>query len=78
MPTDFWESLPWNARFLDAWQALAEQGYCDEFGGMQFMRISQEWVAAGCPLPAAEFIFVRANDAAPGSERGIFRGEGSR
>jgi len=49
---------------LDFWRAydrLSEEGACDAVGGMESLRVFEEWLDAGSPRSLGEFIRCRAN-----------------
>lgn len=48
-------------RFFNAYQTLSEMGACDTPGGHEYRRVLTEWIKAGKPEPAADFIRVGAN-----------------
>lgn len=50
-----------TAEFLALYAALAEHGHCDSAGGMEYRRVVDEWLQAGRPEDAVNFIKRRAN-----------------
>jgi hypothetical protein len=49
------------AVFDQVHRTLADQGRCDETGGMEYRRVRREWFDAGCPADVEVFISDRAN-----------------
>ena len=47
--------------FRQAYTRLAEDGYCDEPGGMEYRRVREEWVYGGASQDVDGFIRWRAN-----------------
>ena len=50
-----------NSDFLEAYERLAEDGKCDDPGGMECQRVFGEWELAGRPSDIDSFIRIRAN-----------------
>lgn len=57
--------VEWN----ELWHHLADLGACDGFGGAEYHRITEQWIAAQMPLDMADFIRQRAN-ASPDGKHG--------
>ena len=51
----------WLLVFVSCWDCLAEEGQCDERGGMEYSRVLREWVLAGEPRDCERFIREHAN-----------------
>jgi len=47
--------------FDAAWDALEEQGKCDSRGGMEYLRVLEEWAGYCRPMTVAQFIEASAN-----------------
>lgn len=47
--------------FLETYQILSLEGWCDGAGGCEYRRVRAEWEAAGRPRQIAAFIRWRAN-----------------
>ena len=47
--------------FSDAWHFLQNDSRVDSVGGAQFERVHEEWIDAGRPESARDFILARAN-----------------
>lgn len=48
--------------FFDVtWAALADAGWCDDIGGMEYQRVLKEWLSLAVPPDVTEFIKRRAN-----------------
>jgi len=56
-------------QFRRWWKHCAELGECDFIDGLEYDRVSAEWIAAGCPWPAWEFIRNAANRPASAEPR---------
>ncbi len=55
------EMNPARAAFRRAWNRLADFGTCDGWGGMECLRVWDEWLEAGLPPDVEAFIAERAN-----------------
>lgn len=52
----------WNKQTFDyAWESLAEGGYCDARGGLEYQRVMKHWFALQMPYPCTDFILRHAN-----------------
>lgn len=47
--------------FNATWRELATWTVCDEFGGAEYRRVLEEYIAAGCPVDVEAFIREAAN-----------------
>lgn len=47
--------------FHVCWERLAEDGFCDAVGSMEWKRVIQEWVEARCPAEIEDCIRESAN-----------------
>jgi hypothetical protein len=47
------------AQFVETYAVGAQRGFCDTPGGMEFRRISAQWLDAGMPLNMIRFIIER-------------------